>query len=1133
MFDHEQRDVLVNLGNGEIVVLETDSAEQIRASSARITRIEIGDRDVTDQLAGAIGWLDKDRVSTTITRPANVDANRSIYLAIDTSNEDGLRRLFADSTEPVRVYCKGAEAEQIGDPEEDLVGTYRIIIQENPNTPVRITWNKSSNWTSRDNQTQLGVLTFANGSKDRMSRFIELTMDVPGPQLEQGEIFNNLVSVTDGSGRALERYFPDNRSDTFKARKYAVFGPVDIDPYKNEQAIISTEARLASARPRLRIAVRQPEPERYSTFHEQVDLLEDRRAELPSLITPSPRDPDIPSATLDTALFDNPDQDEQSAILDQRSIVNGGFQPIPRISAQIDEQRPEQDLPKTPNKPRRSLLSSLFGTRGILGDWRVGLLALTGLALSVASGITTWDGMTNFTNNAGLSFLITFGIQGVMLIAAFIIGKTFVDGIRKLDEDQHSATGDFAKTLFGLFALVSLVGLAWAGLTVLSTGREFWEVVAPALSAGSTLTGVIAIAALVALLLTAFRNVAAIRPYIGGLSIVVANLPLWTMFLICMAISVFFSFDSLFNQILPQEARIANANIRMQSEVPDLVRAIANKTEREQKSGERALLTSKGWSNLNATLDTLLKEAEDVQQKIRTEEDQRIEQQSKQQAQTKAAIETSKFQIDQRKTRIASLNSQLEAIRQKLTAAQSALTAAEAQLVARNQELRTAQAASEAEARGVDGTGKAGRGPAWRALKEEEKKVEFRRDLAAADVKRARDAAAALDAQSKALLEQQANLIEERLQFEERMTVAQQKSGLTEQQRTAQLEQTFSSALSQLPLYRESFLKQPTEDNFLKMQGACKVLLTGLTQQGSTVPENRDCQLDRATSTAQRLFALNTGLEQLKAKCPAIATTTKLDADALLARAQTCLDTSALTGNDAKPYRDRLRTLKLSRDDQANNFVVTINSFQDGNRLAYLALGIALAIDLLVFMSGLFSARVSGDTGHTITTLPDQAFARELRPIGNEVSSEMNFGNLIRGIRPAHEGVGDDEWTHHLVMEYESSPVVRRIVLAAAAYGWVQHRNGETLIHKNAWNKICDGREVAWKRSQLDEPGQPATDYAPQVDREDALISPDDPGETLPNTLPAEPGGKPDLKLIDNTDKPKGGSSGPSTPTVR
>ena len=47
----------------------------------------------------------------------------------------------------------------------------------------------------------------------------------------------------------------------------------------------------------------------------------------------------------------------------------------------------------------------------------------------------------------------------------------------------------------------------------------------------------------------------------------------------------------------------------------------------------------------------------------------------------------------------------------------------------------------------------------------------------------------------------------------------------------------------------------------------------------------------------------------------------------------------------------------MNRDDKAHRFVVTWNAFLDGNRLAYLALTLAIGVDLLVFMSGLFGAQ--------------------------------------------------------------------------------------------------------------------------------------------------------------------------------
>ena len=76
-----------------------------------------------------------------------------------------------------------------------------------------------------------------------------------------------------------------------------------------------------------------------------------------------------------------------------------------------------------------NVLCKLFLTnRGIWGkllNWRLLLLGLTGLVLSIASGWTTWDGIQNFTDEPVLSLMITFGIQGIMLVTAWLIGESF------------------------------------------------------------------------------------------------------------------------------------------------------------------------------------------------------------------------------------------------------------------------------------------------------------------------------------------------------------------------------------------------------------------------------------------------------------------------------------------------------------------------------------------------------------------------------------------------------------------------------------------------------------------------------------------------------------------------------------
>jgi hypothetical protein len=61
--------------------------------------------------------------------------------------------------------------------------------------------------------------------------------------------------------------------------------------------------------------------------------------------------------------------------------------------------------------------------------WQLAMLGTAAIVLSLAGGWTTWDGMTNFTGEPVLSLMFTFGIHGVMLIVAWLIGESFATGM--------------------------------------------------------------------------------------------------------------------------------------------------------------------------------------------------------------------------------------------------------------------------------------------------------------------------------------------------------------------------------------------------------------------------------------------------------------------------------------------------------------------------------------------------------------------------------------------------------------------------------------------------------------------------------------------------------------------------------
>src|SRR5262245_21901805 len=80
----------------------------------------------------------------------------------------------------------------------------------------------------------------------------------------------------------------------------------------------------------------------------------------------------------------------------------------------------------------------------VLSNWQMALLGATALALSLASGYTTFDGLRNFTSSPLLSALVAFGIQGVMLIVAWLIGETFAAGMSQAPRAKAASAGETA-----------------------------------------------------------------------------------------------------------------------------------------------------------------------------------------------------------------------------------------------------------------------------------------------------------------------------------------------------------------------------------------------------------------------------------------------------------------------------------------------------------------------------------------------------------------------------------------------------------------------------------------------------------------------------------------------------------------
>ncbi len=612
-------------------------------------------------------------------------------------------------------------------------------------------------------------------------------------------------------------------------------------------------------------------------------------------------------------------------------------------------------------RPMLERLSKTFQDT-VFTNWRLALLAMTGLVLSLASGWTTWDGMKNFTNEPLLSFMITFGIQGVMLIIAWLIGESFATG---MNQQATSAVNGFTNraTLF-LGPLIGIILFIALALWMMPLGAS--NVDATSNSSGLSQFGdrliVLVIGLLTIALVFLYAASDVVKPYIQSTRVVAKNAVLWIMFLCCMATSVFFSFDSLFANIFPQSERVRAAELRAQNQVAGIVADIDQTISTRRMSAVDDLFVSEGWQTYDAQLAKLANVAKqserDVEQFFHDQAEAR-NRAIKEQQERIVSAQSGQAGLAAKKAALSDELARLKTERPTLAAEYAEKKNA---LDERVKEIDAKRVEAMAEEKGVEGTGKAGRGPEYRARKIELRKLN---DYYKVGEERVKDAKKRLDAAQTRIAKIERELAQvdgDLAKLKGEAQTASQRIQMTQSvSETAEGEVIDPSRM--LPAFenaRVAFRQEPNAERLGDVQKVCSQVLGAMLTATPTTKEKvrgLDCDPKRASEAASLIIALNVGARTFAANCVGGA---KLGAnqgtDALFSFAKSCLADSGLPSQETDALRKKINFIELNRDDKAHRFVVTWNAFGDGNRLAYLALGIAIAIDMLVFMSGLFGA---------------------------------------------------------------------------------------------------------------------------------------------------------------------------------
>jgi len=688
----------------------------------------------------------------------------------------------------------------------------------------------------------------------------------------------------------------------------------------------------------------------------------------------------------------------------------------------------------------------------VFSNWRLALLGTTGIVLSGAAGWRTWEGMYNFTGEPLLSGMVTFGIQGIMLIVAWLIGESFATGMntRPRAADSSLVSNAAQPWLGGFIGLLLFITgfvlfLQWTGQT--DVNRANVEGLGWANAGDKFLmlgAGLLAVA-----LFTLYAANDLVRPYLQVMRVIIRNSMLWVMFLACMATSVFFSFDSFFTAIFPQSERVRAAELRAQNQVSGILSDIEQVLAARRGTLADEIFTTKAWKDYEQQLNAITQAAAQSQGAIERYVNTQIETRSraiKEQQERIASAEAGQAGLAGRKTSLTDEKSRLAAQRPELAAD---YTTKKAEYDSKLRDADAKRVEALAEDKGVEGTLKAGRGPIYRQRMSELALAQGAAQIASERMKDAQKRLAAVETRLTAIDTELATLDGDLAKYKGEADTAKQRIALSDDASKGDDGPKIdpSKILPEFERAKSEFRAAPDASRLAGVQRFCNDIHGALAATPETKPllSGIDCDPKAVSDAASGLFALQSGSKIFQDTCVGgDKLVENKSTDDLFAFARRCLSDSALPSNDTAELRAKINHIELSRDDKAHRFVVTLNAFQDGNRLAYLALAIAIGLDGLIFMSGLFGANAVRSPLSDIPSFKSRSGAQLEATINAALGAHPyeTAWLTLTSFRPITNQDGFSALADLSSMERSQADRVRMVLTAGADIGAV-----ETISH--------------------------------------------------------------------------------------
>ena len=508
--------------------------------------------------------------------------------------------------------------------------------------------------------------------------------------------------------------------------------------------------------------------------------------------------------------------------------------------------------------------------------------------------------MRNFTNEPVLSLMITLGVQGVMLVLAWFIGIRVSEHVFDT-RPQNTGSPNGAVTRFlskvaeiitfvlAAAAILYLVGNYFGGKQLLPTRILGFELPGPLL---------ISLGLSLALLATIKFGMVLLQGALGFVHFIVLNVTSVSMFAVCIFISIFFSFDSLFTIVLPESERRRIAELRSKTDVSSLVSSIKSATDEARSREMRALVTNPAWTKYNASLSEISASLRKVPN-IVGEKIEAAQNRANAQAQERLnALAQLSAQRQMPLRRVSELKSSLQDYEKRSQLLQAKIVELDQEILRFDRKILDKTAEIDAELQGIGVTSRRGRGPQYRRLTDQRNVLKkTHANLVARRAEYRKRVESDEDEVRKRNLEI-SQLEEKARRIERSMAPLQAKQGTRQQSPTKKdIEAETSSWISRVATARLNFEQTPDREKLSTLHAECNEAMSFVTAQapGAFGLNRAACETSGLQLAATRLFELNSARQHLSKACTAAATNSVgTEIEARLSYVRSCLQLASL-----------------------------------------------------------------------------------------------------------------------------------------------------------------------------------------------------------------------------------------------